>query len=73
MDRWEKFKETTLPPKEAFYSNLNKEGISEEDYAHAQKVWKEFNIKTWANIMTCMSRAILHYLQMCLKILEINT
>ena len=45
MDSWEKFKETTLPPKEAFYRNLNKEGISEEDYAHAQKVWKEFNIK----------------------------
>ena len=39
MDRWEKFDETTLPPKEAFYSNLNLEDISDEDHAHAQKVW----------------------------------
>ena len=45
MDSWEKFDETTLPPKEAFYSNLNLEDISDEDYAHAQKVWKVFEIK----------------------------
>ena len=35
----------TLPPKEAFYSNLNLEDISDEDYAHAQKVWDVFEIK----------------------------
>ena len=45
MDNWEKFDETTLPPKEAFYSNLNLEDISDEDYAHAQKVWDVFEIK----------------------------
>ena len=44
MDSWEKFNETTLPPKEAFYSNLNLEDISDEDYAHAQKVWDVFEI-----------------------------
>ena len=33
-----KYDETTLPPKEAFYSNLNLENISDEDYSHAQKV-----------------------------------
>ena len=44
-DSWEKFDETTLPPKEAFYSNLNLEDISDEDYAHAQKVWDAFEIK----------------------------
>ena len=38
MDCWEKFDETSLPPKEAFYSELNLEGISDEDYPHAQKV-----------------------------------
>ena len=43
---WEKFDPTTLPPKEAFYSNLNLEDISNEDYAHAQKVWNVFEIKT---------------------------
>ena len=38
MDDWGKFDETTLPPKEAFYSNLNLENISDEDYAYTQKV-----------------------------------
>ena len=45
MDRWEKFNKTSPPPKEAFYSKLNKEGISDEDYAHVQKVWEVFEIK----------------------------
>ena len=44
MDSWEKFDETTLPPKEAFYSNSNLEDISDEDYAHVQKVWEIFKI-----------------------------
>ena len=38
IDSWEKFDENILPPKEAFCSYLNLEGISDEDYAHAQKV-----------------------------------
>ena len=42
MDSWEKFDENILPPKEAFYSNLNLEDISDEDYTHAQKVWDVF-------------------------------
>ena len=46
MDIWEKFDETALPPKEAFYSNLNLEDISNEDYMHTQKVWDVFEIKT---------------------------
>ena len=45
MDNWKKFDETTIPPKEAFYSELNLEGISDADYAHAQKVWEVFGIK----------------------------
>ena len=43
MDRWEKFDET-LPLKEDFYSELNLEAISNENYAHAQKVWGVFEI-----------------------------
>ena len=42
IDSWEKFVENTLPLKEAFYSNLNLEDISDEDYAHTQKVWDVF-------------------------------
>ena len=45
MTSWDKFNETRLPPKEAFYSNLNMSDISDKDYSQAQKVWKGFNMK----------------------------
>ena len=45
MSEWEKFKETKLPPKEAFYSKVNMVGVKDEDYEHARKVWREFGIK----------------------------
>ena len=45
MDSWKKLDENLLPYKEVFYSNLNLEDISDEDYAHAQKVWEVFEIK----------------------------
>ena len=45
MDSWKRFKEESLPDKESFYSELNKEGITDEDYAHAQKVSDALNIK----------------------------
>ena len=47
MDSWEIFDETSLPDKKAFYSNLNLEDITDEDYAHAQKVWGVFEIRNW--------------------------
>ena len=46
MDTPGKLKETQLPPKRAFYSELNYEGITNEDYAHAHKVWKAFEMKS---------------------------
>ena len=42
MDSWERFNETSLPPKEDFYSELILEDISDADYAHAQKVFNEY-------------------------------
>ena len=44
MDSWERFNETSLPPKKAFDSELNSEDIRDKDYLHAQKVWEEFGI-----------------------------
>ena len=45
MDSWEKFNETSIPGKEVFYSELQVEDITDEDYADAQKIWKVFEIK----------------------------
>ena len=45
MDSLKKLEETKLPSKEAFYSRLNNGGISDEDYAHAQKVWRMFKME----------------------------
>ena len=45
MNLLEKLKETKLPPREGFYSRLNDEGISDENYTHARKVWETFEIK----------------------------
>ena len=45
MESFEKFEES-LPEKDAFFfSKLNGCGISDEDYEHACRVWKEFGIK----------------------------
>ena len=46
LTAWKVFDETSLPPKEAFYSKLTGEDITDEDYQHAQTVWKEFNIES---------------------------
>ena len=35
IDNQERFKETKLPPIEAFYSKLSDETISQKDYDHA--------------------------------------
>ena len=45
MSSWDKFSETKLPPKEAFYSNLNMSNISNNDYQQAQKVWSAVDMK----------------------------
>ena len=44
MDGWNKFNEKVLPCKESFYSSLTMEDISETDNAHANNVFKKFNI-----------------------------
>ena len=44
IDEWDKLNEKVLPGKDLFYSNLTLENISETDYAHANNVFKKFNI-----------------------------
>ena len=45
IDSWKRFNENTIPPKEAFYSKLNLENITDKDYEHVKKVWEAFEIK----------------------------
>ena len=46
MGSFEKFDQTELPTKELFYSVLNDQHITNEEYNLASKVWKSFSIKT---------------------------
>ena len=46
MDGIGKLEDSALPPQEAFYSRLKNEGISDEDYARCQAVWRDNGMKT---------------------------
>ena len=46
MDSFEKFNETQLPDKSKFFSSLNDAHINDDDYTHAQNIWKTFQCKT---------------------------
>ena len=46
MDSFEKFNQMELPTKDQFFSILNNQHITDNEYDHAKKVWKAFNIKT---------------------------
>ena len=40
MDSWQRFDETSLPDKEAFYSHLNMEDITDVDHRHGKTVFE---------------------------------
>ena len=46
MDSFEEVNQTELPTKDQFYSILNDQHITDDEYDHAKKVWKIFKIKT---------------------------
>ena len=47
MDDFDKFNDKNLPSKKNFFfSILNDKHISNEEYEHAQSIWKIFNLKT---------------------------
>ena len=45
MGSWKKFEEELLLDEEAFYSSLKIEYITDVDYRHAKRVFKNFNNK----------------------------
>lgn len=44
IDSSSKFNHPTLPTKDAFFSMLTNEGISDEQYNHAHQVWNKFGL-----------------------------
>ena len=65
MDHWERFKETSLPNKESFYSNLNMENIDDIDYRHGNNVFKLFNLKNLADVFE-------NFRSKCLEVYELD-
>ena len=46
MDSFEKFNQMEQPNKDQFYSILNDQHVTDDEYDHANKVWNTFMIKT---------------------------
>ena len=46
MSNFDKFNDTQLPSQNKFYSQMNNQHISNEEYSHAQNVWNTFQLKT---------------------------
>ena len=63
MSSIEKFHEGELPPKE----ELNDCDISDEDYEHAEKVYKEFDMKTMGDYHNHILKTDVICLHTCLK------
>ena len=80
MDNWEKFRETSLPEKEDFYSHLNLEHITDTDDAHEMIFSKDFEIKNLLKYhdLYVQSDALLlgnvfeNFQNMCLKINQLD-
>jgi len=51
LDSASRLEETSLPPREAFCSNLTERECSQEDYDHAHKVWSHFSCSTFKDYL----------------------
>lgn len=45
-DSWDRLEEQQLPQRDEIYSTLTEDGITEDNYNHAQNVWEYFKFKT---------------------------
>ena len=80
MDNWERFGETLLPNREAFYSNLNMADITDTDYRHENKVFNEFKLKHLGEYRDlCLQSDTLllaevfeNFRNMCIKVYELD-
>ncbi|XP_065195842.1 uncharacterized protein LOC135827241 [Sycon ciliatum] len=46
MNSFSRFDETQLPAQSKFYSSLSDEGVSDDDYKHAETMWMKFDCQT---------------------------
>ena len=80
IDDWEKINKTSTPEKEDIYSHLNMEGITDADYAYANRACKDFEIKNlgeyydlYVQSDTLLLADVFENLRiMCLKIYELD-
>ena len=80
MNSCKRFNEESLPLKKYFYDELNKKDISQEDYAHAPKLWEVFRIKNLGKyhdlyVQTdtlLLADVFENFRDMCLKIYKLH-
>ena len=80
MDSWRRFNETSLPDKDAFYSNLNMEDITDVDHRHAKRVFKSLNNENLGDYhdLYVQSDTLLledvfeNFRNMCIKVYELD-
>ena len=82
MDSWERFDETSLPDKEAFYSSLNMENITDVDCRHAKRVFNGVTLKILNNnlgdyhdlyvqsVKLLLADVFENFRNMCIKVYE---
>ena len=81
MESWERFNETSLPDKEAFYSNLSMKDITNVNYRRAKRVLKSLNNKNLGDYhgLYVLSDTLLladvfeNFRNMCSKVYELDT
>ena len=77
MNSWERFNETSLLDKEAFYSNLNIEDITDVDRKHAEIVFKNLinkNLGDYHDLHVQSDTLLLAdvFRNMCIKVYELD-
>ena len=80
MDSWQRFDEKLLPDKEAFYSNLNMEDITNVDYRHGKTVFEYLinkNLGDYQYLYVQSDTLLLadvfeNFRKMCIKVYELD-
>ena len=81
MESWGRFDKTSLPNREDFYSSLCMEGITDVDYRHAKKVFKNLNNKNISdyhdlyvqNDTILLSDLFENFRKKCIEIYELDS